>query len=161
MITNCDPTDRIGAQFSEQVLQMASQNQALFYSVLSAAMVFQKPTREMSEEQSTLHLSIQNRAVSLLSQQMADATTATHEANIWAVFAMGYASDIGPIRSGKFPRQSFPKELQSLHVYGRFQLNQIHLRGLIQLVMLIGGIQNIKTPGMASVISLCAFKVSS
>jgi hypothetical protein len=92
---------------------------------------------------------------------MADATTATHEGNIWAVFAMGYASDIGPIRSGKVPRQSFLKELQSLHVYGRFQLNQIHLRGLIQLVMLIGGIQNIRTPGMASVISLCVCKVSN
>lgn len=154
MVTNCDPTDQVGTQFSQQLLHMASQNQALFYAMLSAAIVFQKPSREMSDEMSAIHLSIQNRAVSLLSQQMADPRKATHESNIWAVVAMGYASDLGPIRLGKVPQQSFLKELQSLHIYGRYQINQIHLRGLIQLVTLIGGIQNLKTTGMAAVISL-------
>lgn len=133
---------------------MAAQNQALLYSMISAAMIFERTSRQPDADEAAVHLAITNRAVGLLSQQMSDPTIATQEANIWAVVALGYSATVGPVRTGKLPQQSFLRELQSLHIYGRLRINQIHLAGLIQLVQMIGGPQNLKTPGMAGVMSL-------
>lgn len=46
------------------------------------------------------------------------------------------------------------RSLQWLDVYGRLSSNPIHQAGLLQLIKLKGGLEKIKLPGLAAVISL-------
>lgn len=101
-----------------------------------------------------MELYVSSKAVQLLSEQMADPQTAVHESNIWAVFTLANTDTVSQVRFGKLPQQSFLKELQSLHIYSRLKINQVHLHGMIKLMMMIGGPHMLKTPGMAGVISL-------
>lgn len=153
MIANCQPNDRIGPEFANRVLAMAVQNQALLYSIVSAGMIFHRATRNI-EAVSSMELYVTTNAVRLLSENMSDASIATQESNIWAVFALGNMGAVSQVRTGKLPQQSFLKELQFLHVVGRTRINQVHLQGMIRLISMIGGPQNLKTPGMASMMSL-------
>lgn len=153
MVANCSPLDQYGPLFAHHILSMATQNEALLYSMMSAAMMFDRTAKTAGKE-STAEIQINSKAVQLLSKQMADPKLATRESNIWAVLALGYSGSVGTVRTGDLPQQSFLKELQSLHIYGRLKINKAHLRGLIRLVSIIGGPQNLKTPGMAGVMSL-------
>jgi hypothetical protein len=60
---------------------------------------------------------------------------------------------LGPDFLGS-PFQSPLRSLQWLDVYGRLKPHPIHQAGLVQLVYLKGGLQTIKLPGLAGVISL-------
>jgi hypothetical protein len=152
MVANCNPLDRHGPDFAHHILGMAAQNEALLYSMMAAAMMFDRTSKGQKETKAELQVNA--RAVKLLSQQMVNVETATQESNIWAVLALGYSGAVGRVRTGKLPQQSFLKELQSLHIYGRLVINPVHLQGLIRLVTMIGGPVNLKTPGMAGVMSL-------
>ncbi|ETI23930.1 hypothetical protein G647_05737 [Cladophialophora carrionii CBS 160.54] len=99
-----------------------------------------------------LELQVNATAVRLLSEQMRNPQTAATEANIWAVVALGYSGYGGEIRTGKCPRQSSLKELQSLHIYGRLVINKVYVAGLMRLVQMLGGVDKITTPGIAQLI---------
>jgi hypothetical protein len=60
------------------------------------------------------------------------------------VVTLGYSGYVSKIRTGERPRQYFPKELQSLHVYGRLVVNKI------QLVQMLGGVDKITSPAVVS-----------
>ena len=49
--------------------------------------------------------------------------------------------------------QSPLRDLQWLDVYGRLMPNSVHLNGLAQLVKLRGGLEHIKLPGLAPILS--------
>jgi hypothetical protein len=132
---------------------MASQSAALLHSMIAAAMMFERTARGLGEA-GPREVEVNAIAIRLLSQQMARSETAILEHNIWAVLALGYSGAVDRVRVGKLPQQSFLKELQSLHIYGRLIINKAHLAGLIKLVSMIGGPQNLVTPGMAAVMSL-------
>jgi hypothetical protein len=125
----------------------------MMYSMMAAAMLFMRVAQK-SERNYMLELQTNARAVQLLSKQMQNLETAATEANIWAVVALGYSAYVGDLRTGRCPRQSFLKELQSLHIYGRLVINKVHVAGLMQLVQMLGGVDKIKTPGMAQVMCL-------
>ncbi|KIW70544.1 hypothetical protein PV04_02803 [Phialophora macrospora] len=160
MVTNMGPRDVYGPRFAHSILLMAARNPALMYSMMASAMLVTRVAQK-SDRHYMLELQTNATAVRLLSEQMRHPPTAATEANIWAVVALGYASVVGDIRTGKCPRQSFLKELQSLHVYGRLVVNKIHVAGLMQLVQMLGGIDKITTPGMAQVISFADLFESS
>ncbi|EXJ62207.1 hypothetical protein A1O7_02640 [Cladophialophora yegresii CBS 114405] len=151
MITNVSSRDVYGPRFAHHILSMAVRNPVLLYSMMSAAMLFMRVAQK-SERNYMLELQVNATAVRLLSEQMRNPQTAATEANIWAVVALGYSGYVGEIRTGKCPRQSFLKELQSLHIYGRLVINKVHVAGLMQLVQMLGGVDKITTPGMAQVI---------
>lgn len=153
MVTNCNPLDQYGPQFAHRILAMATQNEALLYSIMSAAMMFNRASRNL-ESASATELYVTTKAVQRLSERMADAQVAIQESNIWAVFTLGTLGAVSQVRTGKLPQQSFLKELQSLHVVGRLQINLVHVQGLFQLMSMIGGPSKLKTPGMASMFSL-------
>lgn len=46
------------------------------------------------------------------------------------------------------------QQLQWLQLYGRNSSNEVHRRGLAQLIQMRGGLQNIELPGLAAIISL-------
>lgn len=145
--------DVYGPRFAHNILSLASQNPQLLYSMMTAAMLFMRVANN-SERLYMLELQAGTKAVQLLSEQMSNPATAATEANIWSVVALGYSGYIGELRKGRCPRQSFLKELQSLHVYGRLVINKAHVSGLMQLVQILGGVDKIKTPGMAQVMCL-------
>jgi hypothetical protein len=153
MVTNLNPRDVYGARFAHNILSLAAQNPATMYSMMAAAMLFMR-VAQRSDRHYMLELQINTKAVQLLSQQMQNMETAATEANIWAVVALGYSDSVGDLRKGRCPRQSFLKELQSLHIYGRLVINKAHVSGLMQLVQMLGGVDQIKTPGMAQTMCL-------
>ena len=153
IVTNFSPLDQYGPQFARAILGMALESEALLYSIMAAALMHRRAGR-VRRGQSAMELHIVAKAVRLLSEQMTDQHTAVRESNIWAVVALGYTGAIGELRTGKLPQQSVLKELQTIHIYGRLINNKVHLRGLVQLLQMIGGPQNLKTPSMGAAISL-------
>lgn len=140
---------------------MAVQHKALLYSMFSSWMAFRRVNAdEGALPPSSLELHVTSHALSCLRQQMSHPVTAVHEANLWAVIVLAYRGSALPIRSGKLPRQSFLKELQELNVYGRMRTDDAHKQGLISLLQLHGGVEKLKTPGIASSITLLVFPES-
>lgn len=142
-----------GPHFAGNILNLAVNNTTLLYAMMYAGMMFAR-TANNQQTPSVLELQFGTRAIHMLSQQLTTSSTAATEANIWAVVALGYCDNFNPLRPGKHPRQSFLKELQSLHIYGRMTVNLAHIQGLKQLIQLMGGLDKIRTPGIAQVISL-------
>ena len=102
-----------------------------------------------------IEIEIGARAVKHLNREISEPQRAGTESNIWAVVALGYSGRVASLRPGlQYPRQSFLRELQSIHIYCRMEIVAEHVLGLIKMVNLIGGLHKVKTPGMAQVISL-------
>ena len=121
--------------------------------MMKASMMYTRVARNDASNY-ILELTVGAKAVELLNKELCRPDTAVTEAILWAVVALGYTDSVGELRSGKRPRQSFLRELQSLHIYGRLAINPTHVEGLGKLLQIIGGIEKIKTPGMAQVMSL-------
>ena len=143
-----------GKSWAMNVMSQMKSNLALFYSVIVAEMIHTRVLRGVSQG-STFELEVGTRAITHISYEMRDPNRAVKDSNIWAVLALGYSGKTARLRTGqKYPRQSFLKELQSLHIYCRMELIPEHIYGLIKLIELLGGLHKVKTPGMAQVISL-------
>ncbi|RVX74523.1 hypothetical protein B0A52_01649 [Exophiala mesophila] len=151
MVTNRS-SDSYGPHFAGNILNLAVNNTTLLYAMMFAGMMFARTANNQTTP-SVLELQFGARAIHMLSQQLRSPATAATEANIWAVVALGYCDNFISLRPGKHPRQSFLKELQSLHIYGRMTVNLAHIQGLKQLIQLLGGLDKIRTPGIAQVIS--------
>ena len=152
-VTNRYARDLIASEVAGQMLQMTIQNKALFYSMIAAAMRFTRIARNDLNIPAAEVL-VEARSIELLSQEMASVETALTETNIVAIVACGYCGKVYPMRSGRLPRQSFLKELQDLNIYGRMVIVDAHVSGLKKLVPMLGGIYNLRTPGLAQLISL-------
>ena len=128
-------------------------HEPLFYSTVHAEMIVARAVRGIPNP-SPIELEIGAKAIQLVSREMRDPKTALLDANIWAVLNLGYAGGQEPLRSGQYPRQSFLRELQSVHLYCKLVVRVAHIIGLIKIVNLMGGLEKIKTPGTAAAISL-------
>ena len=148
------PGEGYGKSWAMNVMSAMKSNRALFYSVILAEMIHTRVIRGQSRG-SALELEVGTRAISHISYEMRDPKRAVTDLNIWAVLALGFSGKEARLRTGpKYPRQSFLKELQSLHIYCKMELIPEHVYGLIKLIQLLGGLHKIKMPGMAQVISL-------
>jgi hypothetical protein len=105
-------------------------------------------------EPSPIELEIGSKAIQLVSQELRDPKRALSDTNIWAVLNLAYTGAKEPLRVGKYPRQSFLKELQSIHIYCKLVVEVAHIVGLIKILNLLGGLDKIKIPGTAATISL-------
>ena len=143
-----------GKSWAMNVMSPMKSNRALFYSVIFAEMIHTRVLRGLPRG-SAFELEVGTRAIQHVSYEMRDPNRAVMDSNIWAVVALGYSGKEARLRTGqKYPRQSFLKELQSLHIYCKMEIIPEHVYGLIKLIGLLGGLHKIKTPGMAQVISL-------
>ena len=142
-----------GKSWAIDIMSSMTSNMALLYAMIFAEMIH---TRVQSGNtlRSPWEFEIGARAIRLISQEMRNPVRARLDSSIWVVVILGFAGKEAPLRTGpKYPRQSFLKELQDLHIYCKMEIVLEHVLGLIRLVELIGGLQNVKTPGMAQIIS--------
>lgn len=153
MVTNRGFGDSYGPAFATNIMMLASQNAATLYGMMTAALMYTRVARNDASNYQ-LEVSLGAKAIEALNQALCRPVPIVSDAIIWAVLALGYSGYVGELRTGKRPRQSFLRELQSLHIYGRLVINQAHVSGLIRLVQMIGGIDQLKTPGIAQVMSL-------
>ena len=133
---------------------MTIRDKPLFYAMIAAAMRFFRTARR-DENIPHVEALVEARSIELLNQRMANINTALTETNITAIVACGYCGKVYPMRRGRLPRQSFLKELQDLNVYGRMVVVEAHVQGLSKLVPMLGGIYNLKTPGLSQLLSFC------
>jgi len=146
--------DAYGAGFATAVLSKISSSPALLYSLMFAELIHNRVLRNVKNGPA-LELEVGTRAIHYVSREMQDPRQAVSDANIWAVVVLGYSGREAPLRTGaKYPRQSFLKELQSLHIYCKMEIVVEHVLGLMKLVELMGGLDKIRIPGMAQVVSL-------
>jgi hypothetical protein len=152
MVSKNESRDAYGKRFADNTLALATVSPAALYAMMNATIVFARAAQP-SGKPSLLEIETQARAVQLVSEQMRHPETAATEANIWAVFGLGYTGSVAPLRKGRSPQQSFLRELQSLHLYGRLVINEVHAAGMFQLIQMLGGIEKLKIPGMAQMLS--------
>jgi hypothetical protein len=152
-VTNRTTERTVALASANQMMHMTVQNRALLYSMVAAAMRFTRIA--MGETaMSQLEKIVEARTITMLSQEMASQETALAEANIIAIIACGYCGETYPLRTGRLPRQSVLRELQDLNIYGRMVVVDAHVRGLKTIISILGGLQRLKTPGLAQLISL-------
>lgn len=142
-----------GKLWAMQVMSSLTSNLALLYAMIFAEMIHTR-VRNGNPSRSPWELEAGARAIRLISLEMRNPARARLDSSIWVVVILGFAGKVAPLRTGpKYPRQSFLKELQDLHIYCKMEIVLEHVLGLVRLVELIGGLQNVKTPGMAQIIS--------
>ena len=134
-------------------MKMTVQNPALFYSMAAGSTRFNRIAR-FDTNIPLFEVALEARAIELLSQQMASLDTAPTETNITAILPCAYCGEVYPMRRGRLPRQSYLRELQDLHVYGRMVVVEAHVLGLSRLIPMMGGLYALKTAGLAQLISL-------
>src|SRR3982751_450212 len=115
MVSNSHLGESYGKIWAKNIMSPMKSNLALFYSVIFAEIIHTRALRGLPQR-STFELEIGTRAIQHVSHEMRDPNRAVLDTNIWAVVALGYSGEEAPLRTGKYPRQSFLKELQSLHI---------------------------------------------
>jgi hypothetical protein len=154
MVSRAYSAEAYGKSWAMDIMSTMASNTALFYAVMFGELMHTRVLRGIAQG-STMELEIGTRAIQHICHEIGDPNRAVLDSTIWAVVILGYSGRQAPLRLGsKYPRQSFLRELQSIHVYCKMEIVLEHVLGLIRLVNLVGGLQNIKTRGMAQVISL-------
>jgi hypothetical protein len=92
-----------------------------------------------------------------LNRVMRDPSHAITDETILAVLCMGF----NRVDGSAWPRADPPlkpplRNLQWLNVYGTLSGNEIHVRGMIKLIEMKGGLESLKMPGLAETVSLYA-----
>jgi hypothetical protein len=97
-----------------------------------------------------------SRIIKSLNERMANAETACSDSSILCVVGVTTYGTLmaKPIERTRWPSQGPLKNLNCLDTLGRLPSVQEHINGLDLLVTMRGGLQNVKTPGMAPMISL-------
>jgi hypothetical protein len=102
-------------------------------------------------------------SIKLINQAVRDPHRAVSDAVLLSVICMAHhqAEEKLVQRHQRTPfNPPFPR-LQWIDVYGCLPPNMIHIKGLLQLVKLRGGLANIPTEGLAATISLYVFFFAS
>ncbi|KAI9925775.1 hypothetical protein ASPWEDRAFT_582797 [Aspergillus wentii DTO 134E9] len=107
---------------------------------------------------------VEMETIKLINLAVADPTRALSDAVILSVIAVAHnRAEERDYR--KFPDPPFTaplRRLQWLEVYGSQTANLVHVQGLIQIIMLRGGLEYLETPGLAHIVSFSdAFTAST
>ncbi|KAJ5698104.1 hypothetical protein N7462_000109 [Penicillium macrosclerotiorum] len=102
-------------------------------------------------------------SIKLINQAVRDPTRAISDAVLLSVICMAHhqALEASPAQNRNTPFKAPFQRLQWLDVYGHLPPNMIHIRGLVQLVKLRGGLQNIKLDGLRATITFSAIMTAS
>lgn len=107
-----------------------------------------------SKQQRMLEV-VEDRTIKMVSREIENPARATCDSIIFSVVCMAHSQrDERLTEVQSIPFTSPMQRLQWLDVYGSLPPNLVHVGGLIQMVKLRGGIDKIKLPGLASIISL-------
>lgn len=95
------------------------------------------------------------RTISMINRELSTPSRALGDAVIWAVLCLAHnLSDDAVVPLQNTPFTAPMSRLQWLEVYGSLRPSLVHVEGLIQMVNLRGGLDQIELPGLAAVISL-------
>ncbi|KAL4994722.1 hypothetical protein BDV10DRAFT_145581 [Aspergillus recurvatus] len=98
--------------------------------------------------------SVEMETIRLVSREINNPSRAFCDAVIWSVVCMAHNKAEGDLTDHPPSPFTAPMQrLQWLGVYGSLRPNLVHIGGLIQMVNLRGGIDEIQLPGLAAVIS--------
>jgi hypothetical protein len=143
-----------GKAFAMNVMSSITASPALLHSIIFAQMLYDR-VHQGIHSATPIEVEVGSTAVEHLNREISNPKRVVTESNIWAVVALAYSGRVAVLRSGlQYPHQSFLKELQSIHVYCRMEVVFEHVVGLIKMIEMVGGLQNISTPGIAQMISL-------
>jgi len=105
-------------------------------------------------KQSEFLLSTHSRALEAMNGEMQDSVHACSDSNILAVWGLathGWEKFLPP--GYKVPNQGRMKHLQSLDRYSLMKFIPLHLNGLEALTQMRGGLDKVKSEGIAALIS--------
>jgi hypothetical protein len=114
------------------------------------------PSSSFGPRQERLLQQCELEAIELINAAMKDPFRRVSDAVILSVICMAHHQAMDDTFRRKLPtpfKAPFQR-LQWLNVYGCLPPNMIHIQGLVQLIIMRGGLQSIKTAGLAATISL-------
>lgn len=136
------------------VMSSLTVSPALLHAVLFAQMLYDRVQQGVPNA-TAMENEIGAMAVKHLNREISDSTQSIRDSSIWAVVCLAYSGRVAMLQPRlQHPRQTFLKELQSLHIYSRMEIVVEHILGLIKMIEHMGGFHKIKTPGIAQMISL-------
>ena len=144
-----------GRTFARNLMTSVSQKPAQLHAMMFAEMVVTRIKSGVGNPTVT-ELMVGAETVRHLNQEIShlDPERSLSDSNFWVVLILAYSGAEDKLRSSPgYPRQSFLRELQSLHIYGKMATVLEHVLGLVQMMNMLGGLQKIKTPGIAATIS--------
>ncbi|KAL4862080.1 hypothetical protein BDV12DRAFT_203388 [Aspergillus spectabilis] len=98
----------------------------------------------------------------MVSREMNDPSRSVCDSMIWSVVCLAHNQPDDNLSSvQKTPFTAWMSRLQWLDIYGSLKPNLMHIKGLIQMVNLRGGLDKIGLPGLAAVISFSDIVTSS
>lgn len=99
---------------------------------------------------------VEIETIKLINEAIQDPARAVSDAVLLSVLCMAHntSHNNSQQRANRSPFTAPLQHLQWLDVYGSFPPNLVHIKGLIQMVMLRGGVEKIELPGLASILSL-------
>lgn len=99
---------------------------------------------------------IEIESIKLINRAVQDPGRAASDAVLLSILCMAHntSHNADQRRSSRTPFTAPLQRLQWLDVYGSLPPNIVHVRGLIQMVMLRGGVEAIDLPGLSSILSL-------
>jgi len=140
------------------VMSLMKSNLALFHALIFGELLYTRVKRGVARA-TPLEVEIGARAVQHISREIGDPTRAVTDETVCAVVILGYSGRVAaPRPRPEYPRQSSLRKLQSLDVYCKMEIVMHHVQGLVQMVEVMGGVQKLKTPGMAQLLSFCGIK---
>ncbi|EXJ64630.1 hypothetical protein A1O7_00967 [Cladophialophora yegresii CBS 114405] len=144
-----------GRAFSSDLMASLSMHPAQLHAMMFAVMVHDRIQQGISNPTAT-ELMVGTEAIRHLNKEISspDPDRALSDSNIWAVLVLAYSGREDNLRSAQsYPRQSFLRELQSIHIYLKMDIVIEHVLGLVKMMELLGDLRKIKTPGVAQTVS--------
>jgi len=154
MVSKGPSSAMYGNSFAMSLMSSITVSPALLHAMLFAELLHDRVQQGVTQS-SPIELEVGTKAVGHLNREISASKSTIRDVHIWAVVALAYSGRVARLRSDlSYPRQSFLKELQSIHIYCRMEVVVEHVLGLIKMVQLRGGLHNVKTLGVSQVISL-------
>jgi hypothetical protein len=144
-----------GRAFSRDLMASLSMRPAQLHAMMFAMMVHDRIQQGISNPTAT-ELMVGTEAIRHLNREISnpDPERALSDSNIWAVLILAYSGREDKVRSAQsYPRQSFLRELQSIHIYLKMDIVIEHVLGLVKMMELLGDLRKIRTPGIAQTVS--------
>lgn len=142
---------------------LSMKSRTLFTSFLFASMSHQyilwqnNPNTSGDFDPWTLRVmkTVESEAIRLVNQAIQDPAEAISDAILLSVLCLAHnkTSSSPPKRAFKIPFTAPLQHLQWIEVSASVPTNVIHARGLMQIIRMRGGLENIDLPGLASVVT--------
>lgn len=158
------PRSRHVKKAGEDWFPLSLSDPALFTAFIYGSLCHQRvqwlnqatPSSSFGPKQDWLLQQCELEAIKLINAAMKDPSRRLSDAVILSVICMAHHQAMDDTFRRQLPtpfKAPFPR-LQWLNVYGCLPPNMIHIQGLVQLIIMRGGLQSIKTAGLAATISL-------